>query len=130
MIIDFKIHENKFYSIREHQRIILTKITTQGYEFIKNGYPEYIIVTGIGGYDMIVDQPVFFTNFINLSYSHDSELIGKLMNNDFYYNYKLEIDRVILGSTLREVEHYIKTKGRKEKIEKLNDASKISEVTY
>jgi hypothetical protein len=48
------------------------------------------------------------------------EKVGMLMGKNLYYDRRLESNKVIFGSDLGSVEYYIRTKGRKEKLQKLN----------
>ena len=120
MFDEIPIEENKFpMTLRDYHRTIITKFIKEGYEFYKKGISDYVIVTGIDGILAIEDHSAFS---INPAYylQNISAPRGLLSGKTVYYDIRLEADKVIFGSNITEVNHYIITKGRKEKLKKLN----------
>ena len=125
-----KEYYNTPIRLRDYHRTILANIIRQGNNFILKGYNDHVIVTGVEGYVMLEDQAGFFINSISsMNFVNDYiEKIGMLNSKDVYYDRRLETNKIIFGSDLRSVEYYIRTKGRKEKLIKIN-ASKTSTIS-
>jgi hypothetical protein len=108
-------------TLKDYHRKILTNIMYNCNQFLLKGEIDPIIFTGVEGCSMIQDSAGFsFSNLLNCKTTTYATCIGLLMGKDVYFDLRLEANEVILGSTLYDIEHYIITRKRKEKLKKIN----------
>ena len=117
--------DNEFLSImsfKDYDRIILTKIIYDCNIIRKNVKFQPIIYVGSAILNLLCDQDNFFsaTNDIILE-NNFTGLAGYLNGKNVYYDTRLEYDKVIVGSDYWEIQKFINTKGRKEKLLKINN---------
>lgn len=119
---DIPIEDMKFpMTLREYHKKIITNIIRETHQFLlKEGIIDPVIITGLDGYLMFQDQPNLHYSNNLLPITNHIEHIGLLVGKDLYYDIRLKPDKVLIANNLSEAIHYIVTKGRKEKLKRLN----------
>lgn len=80
------------------------------------------IFIGIDLYLLITDNRAFTYYYSTKTVNKRViELVGMLRGVDVYLDHRLKNDQVVIGNSVSEVEHYIITKGRKEKLKKIQE---------
>jgi len=105
-------------TLSEYQKTITRKIITECARFQYSKGEKPVIFVGYEAFYSICDSSSFGSSTIDHSYN--PEYVGHLLTYDLYYDNRLEPCKVILGSSSHEINNFITTKGRKQKLEKLN----------
>lgn len=116
-------------STRDHYESIVRAILTSSIRLSNHSYrrstklnsllkEDVIIVLGITAYEAFTDN-----NQFTYSYPYplnNMEHIGILGGKKVYFDNRLKDNQVIFSHSIEEANQYIKTKGRKEKLLKIN----------
>lgn len=109
-------------TLREYQRKIQMDIIKQTNLIVMKGEFDPVVFVGIEGFIMLLDQTGFLENKVNKDIINIyTEYVGLLTGRKVYYDNRLESNKVIIGANFREIDAHIRTKGRKEKLLKLNE---------
>ena len=110
------------YTIRDYHRTIITNIMKNCYEIMKstNNNTQPIVFIGAECYNILEDQSYFISKADSVPITENIHSIGSIMGRITYYDNRLEINKVVIGDSISEINYHILTKGRKEKLEKLN----------
>lgn len=109
-------------TLREHQRKIQTDIIKQTNQILIKGQFDPVVFVGIEAFIMLLDQTGFLENSVNKDIINIyTEYVGLLVGRKVYYDNRLKSNKVIVGGNFREIDAHIRTRGRKEKLLKLNE---------
>ena len=126
--------EYKLVSIllNNYQRTIINSIIKDSRIFEQDSKSKSIIFCGVDGLIVLQAQNYYFSSNSQgdiILLNGTTGLVGTLMTREVYYDTRLENNKIIIGEDYWKINHYIKTKGRKEKLEKLECANLNEEIT-
>jgi len=111
-------YKNTSMMISDYHRKIVTEIIN---ECLFHTCPTPIIFVGAEARFVLEDQSGFNFNVSStMDYINSYRLIGSLYSRAMFYDVRLKHSQVIIGTDIPDINKYIVTKGRKEKLIKLN----------